>query len=162
MVTNQPGKFKIKRINLGQFNLQTYSSIIRHRHKSTSDCHRDRPLLMHHIHLQHTRHQITQFWFNNIIQCHHHKDPSQNYLTALHLSCHHHHSRTQQCSTRPPNPSINQTTSRRYVRKSYRLAVGRVGRTRSAERCMGWITATRGALSANGKRRVAVLVTENY
>lgn len=84
--------------------------------KSTSDCRRDRPHLMHHIHRQRTPQPIIQFWFNNIIQCYHHKDQSRNYLTVLHRNCRRLHNRTRRCSTRPPNPSICRVTMPRCVR----------------------------------------------
>lgn len=132
------------------------------RHRSMSDCHRDRPLLMLPTHRQHTPQPIIQFSFNNIIQCHHHKDQSRNYLTVLHPSCRRPHSKIQRCSTRPPSPSINRAALLRFDRTSCRRDVERVARTRSAERCTAWIIATHGAPSASGRRLAAVSGTENY
>lgn len=130
---------------------------IRILHRSTSDCHQGRPHHMHHIHRHHTPHQTTQFWFNNIIRCHHHKDQSRSYLTVRHHNCHPHPNRTPQCSIRPPRPSIKPTKCMCRQADDERVA-----RIRSVERSMGWTIATHGALNASGRRRAAVSVTENY
>lgn len=138
----------------------TFRSSHRTRHRSTCDCRRDRPHLMHHIHRQHTPQPTIQLWFNNIIRCHHHKDQSTSYRTARRPSFRRRPSRTR-CSTRPPSPSIS-ATSTRCVRASCRPAADSAARTRSVERCTAWIIATPGARSASGRRHVAVSVTENY
>ena len=70
-------------------------------HKSTSDCHHDRPHHTHHIHRQRTLKPITPFWCNNTIRCHR-KDQSQNYLIARHPNCRHPHNKTRRCFTHPP------------------------------------------------------------
>lgn len=69
--TSLVNSINLVRLETGVLNKYFTARIL---HKSTSDCHQGRPHHTHHIHRQLILRPIIQSLFNNIIQCHHHKD----------------------------------------------------------------------------------------